>query len=317
MQICALDNISPTRLHGAMRRRLVGLTAVLFATCTLAGCASSSGQGAGASDGPLRVVAAENFYGDIVRQIGGAHVTVTSILSDPNADPHLFEPGTATGAAVAESALVVENGLGYDAFMEKLLQASPDPNRTVITVADVLNVTTEGANPHLWYNLPRIPEVAAAIADGLSALRPADRSYFQTRLEAFDASLKPLDGAIAQIKGSDGGAPVAYTEPVPGYLLEAAGLVVKTPESFALAIEAGTEPTPQAVAEMEALLTGKQIAVFLYNSQATSPITEHLLQVARQNAIPIVPMTETLPPGTSFQEWQLGQIRALATALSG
>jgi zinc/manganese transport system substrate-binding protein len=292
------------------------MTPVLFATFTLVGCAASGlGQGSGTPGGPVRVVAAENFYGDIVTQIGGSHVTVTSILSDPNADPHLFEPGTATGAAVAGSELVVENGLGYDAFMEKLLEASPDPSRTVITVADVLNVTSEGANPHLWYDLPRIPEVAAAIADGLSALRPLDRSYFQTRLEAFDASLSPLDVAIAQIKRNDAGAPVAYTEPVPGYLLEATGLAVKTPKSFALAIEAGSEPTPQAVAEMSALLTGKQIAVFLYNSQATSPITEHLLQLARQNAIPVVPVTETLPPGMSFQNWQLGQIRALATAL--
>jgi zinc/manganese transport system substrate-binding protein len=291
---------------------------VLFATLTVAGCAaSSSGQGSGTPDGPVRVVAAENFYGDIVTQIGGSHVTVTSILSDPNADPHLFEPGTATGAAVATSELVVENGLGYDAFMEKLLQASPDPSRTVITVADVLNVTSEGTNPHLWYDLPRIPEVAAAIADGLSALRPLDRSYFQTRLEAFDASLSPLDVAIAEIKRNNEGSPVAYTEPVPGYLLEATGLAVKTPGSFALAIEAGSEPTPQAVAEMAALLTGKEIVVFLYNSQATSPITEHLLQLARQNAIPVVPVTETLPPGMSFQNWQLGQIRALASALGG
>jgi len=262
-------------------------------------------------------VAAENFYGDIVSQIGGRHVSVTSILSDPNADPHLFEPGTLTGAAVTAAQLVIENGVGYDAFMDKLLQASPDASRKVISVADVLGITAPDANPHLWYDLPRVPEIAKAIADGLAAVDPANQAEYQSGLSAFDASLKPLQDALAQIMAKHAGAPVAYTEPVAGYLLVAAGLSLRTPEAFALAIEQGNEPTPQAVAEMQTLLTSRQIKVFLDNTQATSPITEHLRALAQANGIPVVPMTETLPTGMTFQDWQLSQIRALAAALGG
>ncbi len=296
-------------------RALMGL---LLAAAVTAGCSSSSdAQGTTSGTQPINVVAAENFYGDIARQIGGSHVAVTSILSDPDADPHLYEPGTANGAAVAAAQLVIDNGVGYDSFMGKLLDASPDPNRKVVTMADVLHITASDANPHLWYDLPDVPQIAGAIADGLGAVDPANRSYYEAQASSFDASLKPLDDAVAQIKATDAGAPVAYTEPVPGYLLQAAGLTVETPEAFALAIEEGNEPSPQAVADMNSLLTEKKIKVLLYNSQATSPITEHLLQLADQNGVPVVPLTETLPPGKTFQEWQLGQIRALTTALDG
>jgi zinc/manganese transport system substrate-binding protein len=308
-----MNDVTTRRVLPGKGAPVIALLVVVM--MTMAGCSSSNGaQGAA---GPINVVAAENFYGDITEQIGGSHVTVTSILSDPDADPHLYEPGTANAAAVAEAQLVIDNGVGYDSFMGKLLDASPDPNRRVVTIADVLHITDAGANPHLWYDLPRLPEIAAAIADGLGAVDPSNRSYFQTQLSSFDASLKPLDDALAQIKTRYQGAPVAYTEPVPGYLLQAAGLTVETPEDFALAIEGGNEPTPQAVAAMDALLTGGQVRVLLYNSQATSPITERLLQLASQSQIPVVPVTETLPPGKTFQDWQLGQIRALATALGG
>ena len=299
-------------------RRGVVLPSLVFAVVTsVMGACSRSAADPGSSGGPIPVVAAENFYGDIAEQIGGPHVAVTSILSDPNADPHLFEPGTAAGAAVASARLVIDNGLGYDAFMDKLLQSSPSSTRTVITVADVLGVTDASANPHLWYDLPKVPEIAAAIANGLGSVDPVDAAYFQSNLATFNASLKPLDHALAQIRSDDAGAPVAYTEPVPGYLLAAAGLDVKTPEDFALAIEEGNEPVPQAVAAMNALLTGSQVKVLLYNSQATSPITEHLLALAQQSGVPVVPVSETLPPGQSFQDWQLGQLQALSAALGG
>jgi len=300
----------------ASMRGLIVLSLVLASPVVMSACSSSAAD-PGSGVGPVRVVAAENFYGDIAQQIGGPHVSVTSILSDPNADPHLYEPGTSAGAAVASAQLVIDNGVGYDAFMDKLLQSSPSSTRTVITAADVLGVVDAGANPHLWYDLPEVPKIAAAIADGLSRADPADAAYYRAHLTAFDASLRPLDRALARIKADDGGAPVAYTEPVPGYLLAAAGLVVKTPEDFAVAIEEGNEPTPQAVATMNALLTGNQVKVLLYNSQATSPITERLLTLAGQSGVPVVPVSETLPPGRSFQDWQGAQIRALSAALNG
>ena len=261
-------------------------------------------------------MAAENFYGDMVRQIGGPYVSVTSVLSDPNADPHLFEPGTAVGAAVARARVIVENGVGYDSWMEKLIAAASDPGLQVVTVAQVLGVSDAAANPHLWYDVPRLPEIAGAIVKALGSVDPAHSSYYTEQGARFVASLKPLDDAVAAIKANFAGTPVAYTEPVPGYLLAAAGLAVKTPDAFARAIEEGTDPTPQAVAEMQALFTTHQVKVLLYNAQATSPVTDRVLQMARQQAIPVVPVTETIPPGAkSFQDWQLSQVQALSTAL--
>ncbi|MDP9340796.1 MAG: zinc ABC transporter substrate-binding protein [Actinomycetota bacterium] len=289
---------------------------VLAGVLLVAGCLASCGGSSAAGD-RISVVAAENFYGDIAEQLGGPHVSVTSILSDPNADPHLFEPGTANAAAVADARVVIVNGLGYDAFMDRLLSASPNPDRRVVTIADVLHISGPGANPHIWYDVPRAPDMAKAIADALGAADPAHRSTFQDRLARFDRSLGPLRTAVDDLRSGSAGTPVAYTEPVPGYLLQAAGLVVRTPPDFARAIEEGNDPSPQAVAAMEALMRGRQVRVLLYNSQATSPITNRMRQLAGENGIPVVPVTETLPSGLSFQQWQLGQVRALGRALGG
>ena len=189
---------------------------------------------------------------------------------------------------------------------------------TVTKVADALGVSGADANPHLWYDVPRLPQIADAIAAALSTADPAHRAAYREGASAFVASLKPLDDAIASIRATFGGTAVAYTEPVPGYLLAAAGLVNRTPQEFSTAIEEGTDPTPQAVAETDALFTGRQVKVLLYNAQASSPITDQLRQLAQQNGIPVVPVTETLTPATdSFQAWQLGQVRALTRALGG
>jgi zinc/manganese transport system substrate-binding protein len=313
--IPGLDDGIEIRFHFLRVRRLARArlaTGVLAMAAILAACSGSSA----ATSGRVSVVAAENFYGDIARQLGGRFVSVTSILSDPAADPHLFEPGTAAAAAVADARLVIDNGLGYDAFMDRLLSAAPNADRRVVTIADVLRISGPDANPHIWYDVPRIPEMAKAIADALIAASPAHGSYFRDRLERFDGSLEPLQAAVAELKAKASGAPVAYTEPVPGYLLQAAGLAVRTPDDFARAIEDGNDPSPQAVAAMEGLFTNRDVRVLLYNSQATSPITDRIRQLAEENGIPVVPDTETLPEGMSFQDWQLGQVRALAEALA-
>ena len=190
----------------------------------------------------------------MVRQIGGSHVSVTSILSDPNADPHLYEPGTRNGLAVAKARLVIQNGLGYDAFMQRLEDASPSKQRLVVTVADVLGVHGKDANPHLWYDVPRLGTIAGAIASGLERSDPANAADYRTGLRRFETSLGPLKREVARIKTSFGGKPVAYTEPVPGYLLAAAGLDNLAPDTFTRSIENGTEPTPQAVSAMNALI---------------------------------------------------------------
>jgi zinc/manganese transport system substrate-binding protein len=276
------------------------------------GCGSTT---TGTAASKLDVVAAENVYGDMARQIGGSHVAVTSILADPNADPHLFEPGTRDGLAVAGARLVIENGAGYDAFMQRLEDASPSKHRLVLTVADVLDVHGRNANPHLWYDVPRLGTIAGAIASGLERSDPAHAAAYRSGLHRFVTSLGPLTRQVAAIRTSFAGRPVAYVEPVPGYLVSAAGLENLAPDTFTRAIEDGTEPTPQAVAAMDALISGKRIRALLYNTQAVSPITERIRSAALAAGIPVVGVSELLPAKETFQEWQLAQAQALYKAL--
>ena len=280
-------------------------------TLLLTACGSSTGAA-----GKLDVVAAENVYGNIAVQIGGPHVSVTSILTSPTADPHLFEPGTSTGLAVAGAKVVLQNGLGYDAFMTRLENAAPSTSRLVVTVADVLGVHGKDANPHLWYDVPRLDRIATAIAAAFSRADPSHAVAYHRGLHRFEGSLAPLRREVAAIRARFGGAPVAYTEPVPGYLVAAAGLRNLAPDSFTRLIEEGTEPSPSAFAAMNTLISDHRIRVLLYNSQAVSPITARLRAAAQNAGIPVVPVSETLPPHLTFQQWQLRQARALADALA-
>jgi zinc/manganese transport system substrate-binding protein len=290
-----------------MRTVIVLGATVLF----LAACGGSTG-----STGKLNVVAAENVYGNIAAQIGGSHVSVTSILTSPNADPHLFEPGTSAGLAVSGAKVALQNGLGYDAFMTKLENAAPSKSRSVVTMANVLGVHGKDANPHLWYDMPRLDRIAGAIAAAFKRADPPHTSAYRAGLSRFERSLAPLRQEVAAIRDRFRGAPVAYTEPVPGYLVAAAGLRNLAPDSFTRLIEEGTEPSASAVAAMNALVSQHRIRVLLYNSQAVSPITASLRDAGRQAGIPVVPVSETLPPGLTFQQWQLRQARALAAALA-
>jgi zinc/manganese transport system substrate-binding protein len=285
-----------------MVTRIVLVSALVF---SFAAC------GGGTKSNALQVVASTNVYGDMVRQIGGSHVAVKSILSSPDVDPHLFEPGTANGLAVSKATAVVQNGLGYDAFMNKLENAAPNAKRRVLVVADVLPHTS---NPHLWYDLPRMPKVATAIANELAAADPEHAADYRDGARTFTASLRPV---LAAMHSLPAGAPVAYTEPVPGYLIEAARLKNLAPDSFTLQIEEGNEPSAAAVSAMNALLARHEVKVLLYNKQAVSPITARLRSLAGREHIAVVPVTETLPPGLTYQQWQLGQIKALEKALAG
>jgi zinc/manganese transport system substrate-binding protein len=297
-------------------RHGVGLAAAAALAVAAAGCGGSSGSAGGATtSGRITVVAAENFYGDLANQVGEAHVAVTSILSNPDADPHLFEPGSRNGLAVAKAKVVIRNGVGYDDWMVKLLDAAPSSDRRVVTVADVLHVTGADANPHLWYDTPRLPDVVTAIGNALTAADPTNAGSYRQGVQRVVASLQPLEGAVAKLKSEHAGAPVAYTERVPGLLLAAAGLEVLTPPSFARSIEDGTDPSPTDVAAMQRLLTDHKVRVLLYNEQATSPLTVRLKQTAGTARVPVVAVTETIPTGQSFVAWQLAQVNALAAAL--
>lgn len=289
-------------------RTILALPALAAAALLLGACGGSGG-------GALRVVAAENVYGDIAAQIGGRLVSVTSVLSSPTADPHLFQLGTRTGLQVAAARVVVQNGAGYDAFMEKLESAAPNDRRVVVTIADALGVRA-GTNPHLWYAIPRLGRIAAAIAAGLRRADPAHAAAYRAGLARFLRSLRPLEREVERLRERFPGAPVAYTESVPAYLVAAAGLRNLAPAAFTRALEDGSDPSPQAVATMNRLVARRRIRVLLYNLQAVSPLTQRLRAAAAAHGIPVVGVTETLPPGRSFQEWQLAQTRALYRALS-
>ncbi|ORW63379.1 hypothetical protein AWC20_03925 [Mycobacterium parmense] len=279
------------------------------------GCSRSSSPRPG-SVAQVNVVAAENFWGDITKQIGGDDVKVTSVISDPNADPHLYESDARTAAEVSKAQLVIVNGMGYDDFMGKLLSASPNPSRKVLTAADVMQISGANANPHIWYDIAKVPDVASAIAARLGALDLADATTFTANAKTFSDSLAPINAAIANIKKRYPGAPVGYTERVPGYLLEAAGLKLATPASFAQAIEDGNDPSPADNSAMDTAVKTKAIKVLLYNAQVTSPATDTVKTLARQNGVPIIGVTETLPPNdANFQAWQLRQVDELTSAL--
>ncbi|MCW2539807.1 MAG: hypothetical protein JWN95_1532 [Frankiales bacterium] len=290
---------------------------VCATTLSLALTACSSADES-ANSKTVTVVAAENFWGDIVSQIGGAHVKVTSIISDPNTDPHEYESSAQNAASLATADFVLENGLGYDAFMDKLLAASPHDGRDVLSVEKILNVTGDNPNPHIWYDAAELPKVAAAIAGELGHLDPTDQAAFTANAQTFDQSLQPLLSVIATIKNKYHGTKIAFTERVPGYLVDAAGLVLGVPASFAQSVEDGSDPSPSDTAAFNAALTSKTVKVLLYNSQVTDDETTKIKQLATSSGVPIVGVTETLPPtDRDFQAWQLRQAQQLLTALGG
>ena len=259
----------------------------------------------------------ENFYADLLAEIGGSHVTVTSILNDPNADPHAFESSPQDAKLVADARLVIVSGIGYDDFMQKLLGASPDSARVVIDVQTLLGLADD-VNAHIWYDPGTMPAVAKAATEALVKIDPTNAADYQAGEQAYLASLAPLTAEIATLKADYSGAPVAFTEPVAGYLANAIGLIVLTPEGFQKAIEDGTDPAPADVAAERDLLTGRKVKVLLYNSQVTSPITDEIHDLAVANGIPVVGVAETIPAAyRTYEAWQLAQMKALQAALAG
>jgi len=293
-----------------LRWALITLAALAIGACGPGGTAASP------AGGPISVLGAENFYGDLLAQIGGTRVTASSILSDPSADPHEYEASPAAAKLVADSKLVIVNGIGYDDFMDKLLGASTKPDRVVINVQDILGVKDD-VNVHVWYDPAAMPKVADAVAAALAKLDPANASYFSEQKAKYIAALKPFNDKIAALRARYPGAPIAFTENVAGYLTDAIGLNVMTPPEFMEAIESGTDPAPADVAAERDLLTGHRVKALLYNSQVTSPLTEQIRALAVQNNIPVVAVAETIPPSfKTFQEWQLAQLDELEKALA-
>ena len=263
----------------------------------------------------ISVVAAENFYGDLAKQVGGKAVTVTSILSNPDQDPHLFEADPSTARALKSAKVVVRNGVDYDPWMEKLLAADPSPGRSEIVAADLMG-RKAGDNPHLWYDPKTMQAVAGAMADRFAAADPAAKAEFKKNADAFDTSLRPLEAKISDMKAKYAGTSVTASEPVFGLMADLIGLEVHN-KAFQLAVMNNTEPSASDVAAFEDDLKGHKVKVMIYNAQADDQAVKRLVALAKDSKIPIVGVSETEPAGKTYQAWMLGQLDALDKALSG
>jgi zinc/manganese transport system substrate-binding protein len=275
-----------------------------FATVTLCAVAQAA---------PVPVVAAENFYGGVVEQLGGSHVAVTSILSNPDQDPHLFEASPSTARALSAARLVIYNGAAYDTWIDKLLAASPSPGRSALVAATLID-KKDGDNPHLWYAPQTMPAVAKAITAFLKKTDPANQADYDSRLSQFLVSLEPLQAKIAALRAKYDGIPVTSTEPVFGYMAEALGLAMRN-LPLQIATMNDTEPSAANIAAFENDLRGHHVKVLIYNSQASDQLTRRMLALARTSGIPVVEVTETQPAGKNYEQWMVAQLDALGDAL--
>jgi zinc/manganese transport system substrate-binding protein len=262
----------------------------------------------------LAVVAAENFYGDVARQIGGDRVSVVSILSNPDQDPHLFETSPSVVRQLAAAQIVVFNGADYDPWMERLIKVMPKPGHAVIVAADLVHKTA-GDNPHLWYDPETMPAVATALAAAFAAADPDHKAGYATRLKAFLASLGPMNQKIAEITGKYSGVPVTASEPVFGYMAEALKLKMRNTR-FQIAVMNDTEPSAGDIAAFEHDLKSRNVRVLFYNKQASNNLVQRLVGLARASRIPVVGVTETEPPGLSYQAWMQSELDATEKALA-
>jgi zinc/manganese transport system substrate-binding protein len=285
------------------------------------GSAAVGGSGSGGQTAPatqvIEAVGAENQYGNVIAQVGGAYVRITSLLSNPSTDPHTFEASVAVAREIGQARLVVQNGLGYDSFMNSVEAGAPNAGRMVIDVQQLLKLPGSTPNPHLWYDPATMPKVANAIAADLSRIEPRHAAYFRENAQAFTRSLTAWHAALSQFAHAYRNVKVASTEPVADYLLSAAGADNLTPWSFQAAVMNGTDPSPQDVAAEKALLSQRKVSVLVYNEQVTDPLTESLITLADANHIPVVGVYETMPePGYDYQSWMLAETSALNRAVA-
>jgi zinc/manganese transport system substrate-binding protein len=295
------------------RTALAASASLLALTTILAGCSTSA---AADTSGRIVAVGAENQYTSVISQVGGKYVAASSVMSNPNTDPHTFEASAQIAGTISSASLIVQNGLGYDSFMSKIEAASPSNSRVVISAQKVRDLPDTTPNPHLWYDPKTMPAVAKSVAAALTKLQPSHKAYFAANLAKFDASMSGVTDAIAAFKAAHPDVAVATTEPVADYMLEAAGADNKTPWALQAAIMNDTDPAPQDVAVQESLFTGKQVKVFLYNQQVTDAITSNYLKLAKANGIPVVGVYETMPTdGFTYQTWMKAELAALTKAV--
>ena len=298
--------------------RTLALVAAAGVALAVSACSSGpAGSSSTTSAHKIVAIGAENEYSSVLQQIGGQYVQASAIMSNPNTDPHTFEASASVAREISSAQLVVQNGLGYDTFMDSIEKAVPDSGRKVINVQNLLGKPDSTPNPHLWYDPATMPAVANAIASDLAAIQPAHAAYFKANARKFVSSLGPWIQALGSFKEKYPNTPVAVTEPVADYLLQAAGADIKTPFEFQADIMNGTDPSAQDVALERSLFTGHKVKVFLYNQQVTDTLTESFISLAQANGIPVVGVYETMPtPGYTYQSWMLAETKALQQAVT-
>jgi zinc/manganese transport system substrate-binding protein len=297
------------------RARAVAVAASL--AVLVSGCSTSFAFDLGNPGGRIFAVGAENEYANVIQQVGGKYVQVSAILSNPNTDPHAFEASAAVGRLLNQAQLVVQNGVGYDTFMNTIEGAVPSSSRRLIVVQNLLGLPDSTPNPHLWYRPGTMSAVANAIAADLAAIQPEHAAYFKANTAAFIGSLKAWTSAIAAFKASYPDTPVATTEPVADYMLQALGARNLTPWAFQADIMNGTDPSAQDVAAERNLFTQHKVKVLVYNQQVTDSLTESFISLAKTNGIPVVGVYETMPePGYNYQSWMLAEVQALRNAIT-
>jgi zinc/manganese transport system substrate-binding protein len=292
---------------------LIGIVLLLV----LAACGTTAQTFAPSNNGTVQVIAAENFWGSIAAQVGGSHVHVTSLIVDPNADPHSYEPTTTDARSVADARYVIFNGAGYDPWMNKLLQANPASGRKELNIG-TFNGKREGDNPHMWYNPDYVTAVVNKIREDLKSLDAGSANYFTSSAQTFlTAGLQQYHTHIANIKTKYSGTPVGATESIFSYLSSALGLKLITPYSYLKAVSEGTDISASDQAAVEQQISTKQIKVLIYNSQNTPNNIQVLISKAKANNIPVATITETLTPATaSFQDWQSAELQGIQDALA-
>jgi zinc/manganese transport system substrate-binding protein len=267
--------------------------------------------------GTIAVVAAENQYGNVASQIGGVDVSVASVESNPNTDPHSYEVSPDVAQEIGAAQVVIQNGIGYDDFMTKIESASPNAARRVLIVQQLLGLPDSTSNPHLWYDPVTMPKVADALAADYSALQPAHAGYFQANAATFIASLRPWLQALAEFRDQYLGTPVATTEPVADYMLIAAGANNLTPFRLQADVMNGVDPSPQDLSTQTALFTQHKVKVFVYNEQVTDTLTQSFVTAAQTARIPVLGVYETMPtPGFTYQSWMLVEVNGLSAAVA-
>nr|WP_249159942.1 zinc ABC transporter substrate-binding protein [Actinospica acidithermotolerans] len=299
---------------------MAGLTAIGAVTLAASACATTAPGSASRSTGTAKivVVAAENFWGSIAAQLGGSKVAETSIITNPDTDPHSYEATAADARTIAGAQLFIQNGIGYDSsWAPGLVSANPNSSRTVLTVGDVLGLK-DGDNPHQWYSHASVYKVIDAITAEYQKIDPADASYFAQQKTAFeDSALAQYNQLETTIKAKYAGTPIGASESIVSPLADSLGLDMLTPYSFLKDISEGTDPTSADKAAIDRQIRNKQIEVYVYNSQNSTPDIQAQVKLAQQEGIPVTTVTETLSPaGDSFQEWMVGQLQDLESALA-